>query len=257
MTDHSLGLDIGYGYTKSLNLEGRTCFQTAVRALDGHPKGKAGIVVEVNGKPYLVGDTSLDRTTWDIGTPSEPFTGSAEWIAALCGGIIRHGFQLNSIDKPYIGLGIPFCEYNDNTVKSLKEILSSSKIVYNGEDFPLAKVNFDINVQGLSSYFAYDLDQIAETHRGVMIIDIGYKNINVVFLRDKYFPEDSSGTLPMGTASLFRNIRDMVEREDGVSIDRSDVMAIIEDRSLIFDGTEICAWDTPLLVNRYKKKLMK
>ena len=77
-----IGVDIGFGYTKSTGAGGGKRFPTAVSLMTAEATFSQLAPVLVNGKKYLVGEEA-EREGGSLETRTSEFVGSDAWLAIL------------------------------------------------------------------------------------------------------------------------------------------------------------------------------
>ena len=134
--DNAIGIDIGYGSTKTYNGSGGRIFPTAITSMV--PEETFGEVrpIEVNGEKFLVGEDVLSK--WVIDTRRIGFLGSNAWLASLAQAIVTNGLDPEDMDGKKIVLGVPPGHYSKNTARKLTNVINSSIFNYNGKHYELA-----------------------------------------------------------------------------------------------------------------------
>jgi hypothetical protein len=97
-----IGIDIGYGFTKTCRSEkDRQIFPTAVAMMTKEGAFEEVIPVVVNGRRYLVGKDAEREGGW-YDTRRSSFVASDAWLAVL-----GHCLSLNNFPNGDVVLGIP------------------------------------------------------------------------------------------------------------------------------------------------------
>lgn len=180
--DNIIGIDIGYGRTKTFNSSGSKEFPTAITSMV--PEETFGKLrpVEVNGEKFLVGDDAVSK--WVIDTRTTGFLGSNAWLSALGNSLILNGMDSEDLEDGQIVLGIPPGDYTKDVVRKLIKAVQSSQISYNGSRYDLRDVDVAVVPQGAGIYFAHLADEEEDGRTGtaenenIAVVDIGHFTID-------------------------------------------------------------------------------
>ena len=81
--DIFLGIDIGYGFTKTFNSGGGKMFPTAVTTMIPRSTFREIETITANGEKFLVAENALLEGKWVLDTRNTGFVGSNGWLAVL------------------------------------------------------------------------------------------------------------------------------------------------------------------------------
>ncbi|HOE18913.1 MAG TPA: ParM/StbA family protein [Syntrophorhabdaceae bacterium] len=231
--DNAIGIDIGYGSTKTYNGSGGRIFPTAITSMV--PEETFGEVrpIEVNGEKFLVGEDVLSK--WVIDTRRIGFLGSNAWLASLAQAIVTNGLDPEDMDGKKIVLGVPPGHYSKNTARKLTNVINSSIFNYNGKHYELAGAEVLVIPQGTGIYFAYQLGgpdgSIAE--KNIAVVDIGHYTIDMVFFAKGRYIEGTASSQPLGVSLLLDDIRSAFYRQYGWAINHQTAQKLLHAREIV------------------------
>lgn len=216
--DNVIGIDIGYGQTKTFNSAGAKRFPTTVTSRV--PEETFGTVspIEINGEKFLVGDDAISK--WVIDTRTAGFLGSNAWLAPLGLSLILNGLKPEDVKKGHIILGIPPGDYTKDVARKIINIVRTSAIAQNGSTYDLRGTDVSVIPQGAGIYFAYLFGSLvgAEGNKNIAVVDIGHYTIDMVFFAGGKYIEDATNSIPMGVSMLMDDICSVFKRQHKYSI---------------------------------------
>ncbi|MFA5183190.1 MAG: ParM/StbA family protein [Syntrophales bacterium] len=216
--DNVIGIDIGYGQTKTFTSAGAKGFPTTVTSMV--PEETFGKIrpIEINGEKFLVGDDAISK--WVIDTRTTGFLGSNAWLAPLGLSLILNGLDPADVKEGHIVLGIPPGEYTKDEARKIINLVRSSTISQNGQIYDLRGADVSVIPQGAGIYFAYlsgGLDGTARD-KNIAVVDIGHYTIDMVFFAKGKYIEDATSSIPMGVSLLLDDICAVFKRQHKWSI---------------------------------------
>ncbi len=204
--DNIIGIDIGYGYTKSYTSQHGPCtFPTHVTAKV--PEETFGSVkpIVVNGDKFLVGHDALSK--WLIDTRTASFLGSNAWLAPLGYALVTSGIEPDDFrNGGHIVLGLPPGDYTKDIARKLTGIVQSSEISKNGASYDLSATQVSVIPQGAGIYYAYKEMDDTVTQKNVAVVDVGFYTVDMVFFVNGQYIEDATYSEAMGVSLLLDDI---------------------------------------------------
>ena len=217
-----IGLDIGYGYTKTIFLNGdaeqRFIFPSRVGTyIPKKSFNESFDTVVVNGKQYIVGNDTegSSRLTAD-------FVGTDEYLA-----VIGYSLSRANIIKRIIVLGLPPQAYEEERINFFKERIRQADIRLSDGTKIYLPERIEFIPQGVGIYFAYLTENgLADTERTSVVVDIGYHTMDIVLFAGGKFRAHMSRSYPLGVKVLYDMIRDAYIKKYSifVSPDRDELV---------------------------------
>ncbi|HHY80085.1 MAG TPA: ParM/StbA family protein [Thermoanaerobacter sp.] len=254
-----IGLDVGYGYVKGVNEEGKeiifpslvgNAYERVLSGLFGADSKKIDNmhVVIVNGKKeeYFVGELARREGknvsyVFDEDKINHPNTRAL--ITASC--LLL--FPEEEVPV-HVVTGLPLEQYVHKK-EELKNMLKNFKVMaYFKGDEKVKTVKFEritIFPQAAGAVYYAVLDDIQRyLIKGsyIGLIDIGFKTTDfIVFMvEDKLIlREDMSGTMEVGMSVLNNEADKMFTQKTGSKIDLSELIRLISDGRIFYKGTEL------------------
>jgi plasmid segregation protein ParM len=227
------GIDIGYGYTKVVYDGGQFIFKTTVEPYIHSEKvfGKSPDVVYVNGNGYLVGPDALPRMQ-----VTKDFVGSESYYAII-------GYCLNEIYRKTdsvlsgIALGLPPSLYNERKTIFLRNNLEKADLLLNKTPIIIPeKIAFV--PQGVGAYIDFVYQNPDYTDKDVIVIDIGYYTVDMIFIKEGKFIPRASESYPSGMELLLNRICNDFSEKHGDFITPVLAESILKKGSFTYFGKE-------------------
>jgi len=207
-----LGLDLGYGYTKSFfalngfseDISKYDIFPTAVTTYIPKSTFTANkLKVTVNGDTYMIGENALREGVGLINTRRTDFVGSGAYLA-----VMAYAFSRTIKDPELLVLGLPPGQFSKEYVTSLKEQINSAEIrTSDGSNIRLPEI-IKIIPQGAGIFFSHIQDgNEADFSRKVAIIDIGFYTLDTLFFVKGKYVENSAKSHPLGVSRIHELVR--------------------------------------------------
>jgi len=227
MMSSVIGIDIGYGETKSFHGSEAKRFPTAVTTMVQEQTFGKVSSIGVNGKEYLVGRNAAD-SKWAIDIRTPGFVGSPAWLAPLGFALIQHGLDPLQIKGGKILLGLPPGQFTTAITKSLISFVKSSTISRNGYRYDLSSTDVVFVPQGAGIYYSY-LHEIEPKafEMNVAVVDIGHYTIDMVYFKKGDYMEDSTSSTPMGISLLLDDICKEFNRTNKITIGHPEAQKLL------------------------------
>lgn len=197
-----IGIDIGYGYTKSYGPGGEGhIFPTMVHLTSSGKKFTEMKPVAANGQLYLVGEDA-QREGNHIDTRTPEFVTSDPWMAVL-----GHALSLSAHDgSATLVLGVPPGMYSNTHSERIVEAIKAASICPNGR----GKYDFrnDIHVipQGVGIFLRHVQDHGADYEKTVVVIDIGYRTLDLTLFSEGKYVVETTESARYGVSFLLDGI---------------------------------------------------
>lgn len=225
-SNNIIGIDIGYGFTKTCGQNGVKIFNTAVTPTV--PVETFGTItpITVNDKKFLVGGEALKEGFGLIETRTSSFIGSDSWIAVL--GQALHINKFDIFRKGVIVLGIPPGHYDNVYAEELTKAIKKSSIICNKKNYNLLLAVIKIIPQGAGVFFSYfSLDKDADK-KDVAIIDIGHHTIDMVLFSKGKYVEKATRSFPFGISVILDDIAKAFYRKHKLAIGHEKSLEILK-----------------------------
>ncbi|MHB1418252.1 MAG: ParM/StbA family protein [Bacillota bacterium] len=256
-----ISIDLGYGYTKGINTEGKSIVipsvvgpgrdRSMVDNLGGEKHGMDNLHVVVNGEEYFVGSLAEEENlgasrTLDVDKISHINTKVLLSIVAAL-------LMPKSTPEIHLTTGLPFADYV-NQRKSFEAYLKFFNTDVEFKGGPLQgkrrHIRFDqVSIYPQAAGAIYSLMDnemvraITKTGKMVSVVDIGYKTTDFVTFQSgstfKY-KTDLSDTINVGMNEMNRLASLAFHKKTGRRINTLQADEIIKNRIITFAGQE---WD--------------
>lgn len=228
-----VGIDIGYGYTKVVyDKDKKFIFETTVEPYIPTEKvfGKMPEVISVNGNSYLVGPDAVPR--WQV---TKDFVGSESYYAVV-------GYCLNEIYKQNydiegIALGLPPALFNEKKISLLKHNLRQIEFKTIKQYIKVPDQIVFIP-QGVGAYIDFVTTMPMYANKDVIVIDVGYYTLDMVFLKEGKFISQASESYPSGIEILLQRICSEFTSKYGEFINTKIAETLLQKNSFTFLGKE-------------------
>ena len=252
--DNVIGVDIGYGQTKTYNSSGAKSFPTAVTSMvPVETFGKVQAIV-VNGEKYLVGDDACE-SRWVVDTRTPSFLGSNAWLASLGLALMINGFTPEDVKTSQIVLGIPPGHFKKDTVRKIANAVKSATISKNGQAYDLCCANVSVIPQGAGIYYAYKARDEEAKSKNIAIVDIGHYTIDMVYFAHGKYVEDATNSIEMGISLLLDNICTAFNREYDVSINHMEAQRLFANGTITIFQEVYRLEEMPSILQAYSSKV--
>lgn len=209
----TVGLDIGYGYSKVRAQNIKEIFASVV----GTPEiGRFGIgdfkdrILTVNGMRCIVGDLAVEQSRFLTRREDRSWIQTNEYMA-----LVHNAFLLSGAMPFRLITGLPIAYYDDKD--RLADLLRGSHTVNNGTEHIAYAKDVRVIPQPFGSLFAYSFNADGSVRDATMltervgVIDVGSKTTNLLTAsrgRDVYGSTDS---ITLGGWDIVRAVRSGLE----------------------------------------------
>ncbi|MEM4134727.1 MAG: ParM/StbA family protein, partial [Candidatus Micrarchaeia archaeon] len=228
------GIDIGYGFTKVVfgNNNENLIFQTTVSKYVRSEKifNRVPEVISVNEQDYLVGPETTP--SWRV---DKEFVGSNEYFAVI--GYCLAQIYKRNISLSGIALGLPPALFNDRKIIFLRNALEKAEIKLNKTLLPIPEKIIFIP-QGVGAYIDFLVRNPEYQRQSVIVIDIGYYTLDIVFIDKGQFIPYTAKSYPAGIEGLFNKICDELSNRYGNFANNTIAEVILQKGSFTYFGKE-------------------
>ncbi|OPY60806.1 MAG: hypothetical protein A4E57_04359 [Syntrophorhabdaceae bacterium PtaU1.Bin034] len=247
MATDCIGIDIGYGYTKTCRAGDRRIFPTAVCVMTREGTFTEMSPVVVNGHRYLVAEEA-EREGNTFNTRQSGFVPSDPWLALLA-----HCLRLNDFIGGKVVIGLPPGVYSKEYSEEILKAIRASDVRIKGEPYRIS-ANVRIIPQGAGIFFCHVKDYPGDFRKNVAVIDIGRRTMDMVFFVGGKYVESATRTHDIGVSVVLDNIRNAFLREYRRRIDFKAALAVLQGRQITCLG-ETYTMDVREEVEAYTKQV--
>jgi hypothetical protein len=213
MNNNILGVDIGYGYTKSYFLKNGLdsqdffsfdMFPTAISKFIPRTTFTAHkTVITINDEDFIVGDTALREGVGLINTRRTDFVGSNAYCAVLA-----YALTKTLKDPDILILGLPPGQYSKEYCTSLTSHIHSIKVKTSDDgDIHFPKL-IKFIPQGAGIFFSHVRSGNADNlNKKVAVIDVGYYTLDTLFFVKGKYVENSARSHQLGVSKIYEQVK--------------------------------------------------
>ncbi len=213
MNNNILGVDIGYGYTKSYyskkSFDDRDIFifdlfPTAVsKFIPKTTFTEQQTVISINDENFIVGETALREGVGLINTRRTDFVGSNAYCAVLA-----YALTKTLKDPDILVLGLPPGQYSNEYSAELISLIRSLKVKTSDKNDISFPKRIKFIPQGAGIYFSHvrsgNLDDL---NRRVAVIDVGYYTLDTLFFVKGKYVENSARSRQLGVSKIYEQVK--------------------------------------------------
>jgi hypothetical protein len=253
-----IGIDIGYGYTKTCRAGDRHIFPTAVTLMATETTFSEATPIVVNGRRFLVGKEA-EREGATVDTCQSGFVTSDAWLACLA-----ECLRINGFPQGEIVLGVPPGMYSRSNTQKILEAVRKSEIGINGDPCRISN-GIRIIPQGAGIFFRHIEDRPDDYRKNVAVIDIGHHTVDMVLFSAGKYVESARESREIGVWLVLDGIVKAFYREHGLQIGLRNALDILRTGQMTHLGVTYTldaseevnryTWRFESVVNRYLEKL--
>jgi hypothetical protein len=208
-----LGIDIGYGFTKSYYSQNSSggedayCFDvfptTVSKFIPKITFSDSQAIVKVNEEQFLIGETALREGVGLINTRQSDFVGSNAYCAILSFALAR------TIRNPDILiLGLPPGQYNRQYSDMIIETIKSSRIILSNRIIVDIPEVIRFIPQGAGIFFSHLRYGGSEAfNQRVAVLDVGFYTLDTLFMINGRYIENSAQSHQLGVSRLYDQVK--------------------------------------------------
>lgn len=246
-TADCIGIDIGYGFTKTCRSGDKQIFPTAITLMAREPTFSDVKPITVNGHRFLVGKEA-EREGNTLDTRHSRFVTSDAWLA-----ILGHSLSINNFVKGEIVLGVPPGMYSREYGQRVRDAIKESDIGINEEPYRF-NGNVKIIPQGAGIFFRYVKDHPDDFRKSVTVIDIGHHTVDMTLFVEGKYVESATESQEIGVSLILDSIAKAFYRENRFSIGFKAALDILRDGQITYLGTTY-AIDVREEIMRYTQRI--
>lgn len=211
-----IGIDIGYGFTKSITVSNdilkKTVFSTIVSSYAPNFSfgGKIPTIL-VNGDLFAIGeDLVLNGIPYENTTRGD-FVGSPSYMA-----VIGYTLAFTNFHGKVMVLGLPPIFFQKEKNKELIEKIREQWFVDELGKPILVPETIKVVPQGAGIFFSCANKYPEIIKKNVLVIDMGYHTLDIVFFSSGKYIEGLAASFPMGTKRIYDQIRNEFSKTFGI-----------------------------------------
>ncbi len=255
-----IGIDIGYGFTKTCSAEGGRRFPTAVSLMATETTFSELTPVRVNGKRYLVGEEA-EREGGSLETRTSEFVASDAWLA-----ILGHALNAHRYDSGTIVLGVPPGLYSREYTRRIVDAITTSEIGKGQSDERYAmNGNIRIIPQGAGIFFKYIKYRPDDLKKNIAVIDIGHHTVDMTLFSQGKYVEAATESKEIGVSEIldtvikkfYREHQDTIGYKEAIEILATGSVTYLRRQRSVDVMDEVARYSDHInsIMNRYLKKL--
>ena len=242
-----IGIDIGYGFTKTCRSDKMQMFPTAVAQMTRESTFTEMSPVVVNGQRYLVGDEA-EREGNTLDACQSSFVASGPWLAVLA-----QCLKINDFVRGEIMMGVPPGLYSSKYCQGILEAIRASDMRINGKAYRVSG-NVRIIPQGAGIYFSHVKDHPEDDKKNVAVIDIGHRTMDMVFFSGGTYVESAYQSREIGMSVVLGSIINAFYQEHRRPIGLRAALAILQGAQVSYLG-DACEMDVREEIDAYGKRI--
>lgn len=252
--DRNIGVDIGYGFTKTFNRGDGKVFPTAVTGIV--PAATFGEVdtVTANDEKFLVSHDALREGKGLLNTRTIGFVRSNAWLAVL-----GHAINLNDYDpeqmKGKIVLGIPPGQYSKSVAAEITESVKESVIFYNDRKFTFKESRIMVIPQGSGIFFVYVIHNREHYKKDIAVVDIGHYTVDMLFFSEGKYIEGITQSSPVGISLILDDICRAFYKKNKFSISHRQAQRLLDIGNITIFEEPHTLDNLPVIVSSYAKQI--
>ena len=227
-SDIFLGVDIGYGFTKTFNSGGRKMFPTAVTTMIPRSTFREIETITANGERFLVAENALLEGKWVLDTRNTGFVRSNGWLAVLGHSLSINDYNPDEIPEGLVVLGIPPGLYTKEAATGLVEFIKGSTILYRSKEYTFRNGRIKVIPQGAGVFFHYTSHFPEDFLKEVAIVDIGHYTVDMIYFSGGNYIEGTTVSKSMGLSFLWDEIQKEFFGIHNLSISQEQAQKLFE-----------------------------
>ncbi len=219
-----IGIDIGYGFTKTYSAGKSHSFPTMVHLTTHEKQFTEMQPISANGRVYLVGKEA-EREGSHVDTRTKGFIASDPWMA-----ILGHALRLHSYDgRADLVLGIPPSMHSADYVDEIIAAIRNAAICPNGTGRAYSFGTIHVIPQGVGIFLRHVDDCPDDFYRTVVVIDVGYRTLDMTLFSEKKYVVGTSESARCGISYLLDDIIKAFDRKHHEVLHYSEALQMLKD----------------------------
>ncbi len=223
-----LGVDIGYGFTKTFNSGGGKMFPTAVTTMIPRSTFTEIVPIVANGERFLVAENAILEGKWVLETRNKGFVRSNGWLAVLGHSLSINDYNLDDMPEGLLVLGIPPGLYTKEAAREMVEFIKESTILYRSKEYSFKNGRIKVIPQGAGIFFHYTSHFPEDFLKEVAIVDIGHYTMDMVYFSGGNYIEGTTASKSMGLSFLWDEIQKEFFGIHNMSISQEQAQKLFE-----------------------------
>jgi actin-like ATPase involved in cell morphogenesis len=227
----NVGIDVGYGYTKTYDGKTARLFPTAVSKKT--PKEALNEVerVSVDGDIFVVGEDAIDSGFGLISTTTSSFAASDGWIAVL-GYAIAMNLSPDELDGSTVVIGLPPGQFSKEYAAEIVETVKRSVIQYKGRMYPMNRTDIRVIPQGAGIFFLFGSSNHDAYDKNIAVVDMGHHTLDMVLFAKGKYVQQTAKTATLGISQLLDNIGKEFYNKYRIPIQQNEAERLLREGSL-------------------------
>lgn len=251
---NDLGVDIGFGFTKTCSTAGVKIFPTAIIPAAAKSEFSEVKPVLIDDRKFIIGNDALTDGRSLISTRTSDFVTSDAWMAVLGYAIATNSTPEGLIDGKLV-LGVPPGEYSRQYAGTIIDKVKRSIIRHGDQLYPLNRTKIVVIPQGAGIYYACAENDHKLFKQNVVIVDIGHYTIDMVLFAEGIYKEGAVATYHIGLSKLLDAIKGAFHRQHRTSISHRDANILLKEKSLTIVGTPYHLYGLENIVDSYLEEV--
>lgn len=250
-----IGVDIGYGFTKSYNGDRTKIFTTAVTAMVPTQSFSDLSPVIVNGEKFLVGEEAEREAAGLLETRASGFVLSPAWLALLGRVLSSNSFIPH---EDVLVLGIPPGHYSNAAVAKIVDTIEKVSITDTlaGVTYVFGNCIIKVIPQGVGIYFSHLKENPNDSYKNVAVLDIGHHTLDMVYLSKGKYTESATESRPLGISVVLDSIIKAFYNRHSFAINYSAARKLLANGVITIQETDYYLDNIQEVVSPYIQQLV-
>lgn len=250
-----LGVDIGYGYTKTYDGEKAKIFPTAVTAMVPYPSFSELCPVIVNGEKFLVGEEAEREVAGLLETRASGFILSSAWLAILGRALSINEFNQ---DEDVLVLGISQKDHYKAKATEIVDAISMVPITdtLTGSKYGLSNCIIKVMPQGAGIYFSYLSENPNDSDKDIAVIDIGLHTLDMGYFSRGKYTESATESHHLGVSVVLDRIVKAFYMRHGFAINYSAARKLLGNPLITIQETDYYLDNIRDIISPYFQQLV-
>lgn len=249
-----LGIDIGYGFTKTFNGVENKTFATVVTAKVPSLSFAELSPVIVNGEKFLVGEEAEREAAGRLETRSSGFVMSNAWLAILGRALSTNNFKPG---EDVLVLGIPPGQYSKPEATKIAGSIENSSIIdsLTGSSYLFHNTIIKVIPQGSGIFFSYLNENPQDMDKNIAVLDIGHHTLDMVYFSKSKYIESATESRSLGVAIVLDSIIKEFYRQHKFNIHYADARKLLANNVATIQETDYSMENIKDIVSPYVQQV--
>ncbi len=207
MAAHIIGVDVGYGNTKTAH----SCFSSGVKKLPGRPPLSSRIIETTDGF-YAIGNGKISVQR----SKTEDENMRVLTMAGISEELKKTGTTVADI---HLGVGVPLTRMGAEKKEFLDYYNKYRRIIYKYEDvqYSVTLLSVDVFPQGYAGIVPY----MKDFRKSALVVEIGSWTVEILPLNEFIPDQTRCMSLPIGTITCMNSINEALRQKFGQEADET------------------------------------